>query len=152
MKKKICLLLFVATCLLGVGSYNSAQAQTKLGVRGGIYFEQDEVFAGAHFLHKISRRIMFNPNFEYVFVDPGNLFTLNIDAHYDLPSTSNTIFHVGGGLGISRASFNGNSNTETAPNLLAGMSFGRRGTIPFIQLKVMFFDETQLALAAGLTF
>ena len=85
-------------------------------------------------------------------VDQGSLFTINADFHYDLPSRSSTIFWLGGGLGISRFSFEDFSNTDTGLNLLMGASFSRRPVIPFIQVKVMVMDDTQLVLGGGLTF
>lgn len=129
-----------------------AEAQTHFGVRGGIYLDQDDPFIGAHVTHKIQRQWIFNPNFEYVLVDRGSLFTINADLHYDLPSRSSTMFWLGGGLGISHFSFRDFSNTDTGLNLLMGMSFSRRPVIPFVQVKVMIMDDTQLVLGGGLTF
>jgi hypothetical protein len=92
------LLLGLIWCVTVVGG---AEAQTRFGVRAGVYLDQDEPFAGAHFIHPIERNWIFNPNFEYVFVESGSLFTINADLHYDLPSRSSTVFWLGGGLGIS---------------------------------------------------
>jgi hypothetical protein len=143
------LLIILMLCAV---SASTAGAQTRFGVRGGVYLDQDDPFAGAHFLHAIDRHWMFNPNFEYVFVDRGSMFTINADVHYDLPSRSSAIFWLGGGLGINHFSFREFNNTDAGLNLLMGVSFGRRPTIPFIQVKVMVMDETQLVLGGGLTF
>jgi hypothetical protein len=137
-------------------SLDSASAQTRLGVRGGVYMDQDDPFVGAHFVHTIQRNWVFNPNFEYVLLESntGSLFTINADLHYDLPSSrrSSTIFWLGGGLGISHFSLENVSTTNTGLNLLMGASFGRRGTIPFVQVKVLVDDESQLVLGGGVTF
>ena len=144
---------FLFACmLLSALSFGSAEAQTRFGVRGGFYLDQDEPFVGAHVVHKIQRGWMFNPNFEYVLVERGSLFTINADLHYDLPSRSATIFWLGGGLGISHFSEQNFNNTDTGLNLLMGASFGRRGAIPFVQVKVRVEDDSQLVLGGGVTF
>jgi hypothetical protein len=142
----------VAVLALGAAAFDQAQAQTHFGVRGGFYMEQDRGFVGAHLLNKIQRNWMFMPNFEYVFVEPGSLFTINADLHYDFPSRSNTIFYLGGGLGIAHFSYQDFANTDVGLNLLTGISFSRRPVIPFIQAKVTITDDTQLIIGGGLTF
>jgi len=151
MKPKPTMAVFILMflCVLNSGS---AEAQTRFGVRGGVYLDQDDPFVGAHVVHKIQRGWMFNPNFEYVLVDRGSLFTINADLHYDLPSRSATIFWLGGGLGISHFSERDFNNTDTGLNLLMGASFGRRGAIPFVQVKVKIEDDSQLVLGGGVTF
>jgi len=148
MKLKMIIILLVLMLL----SLGSANAQTRFGVRGGVYLDQDDPFVGAHFVHKIQRAWVFNPNFEYVLVDRGSMFTINADIHYDLPSRSSTIFWLGGGLGISHFSVRDFNNTDTGLNLLMGASFGRRSAVPFVQVKVMVRDESQLVLGGGITF
>jgi hypothetical protein len=153
MKLKTIIALF-AFMLLSALSYGSAEAQTRFGVRGGFYLDQDEPFVGAHVVHKIQRGWIFNPNFEYVIVERGSLFTINADLHYDLPSSSRStiIFWLGGGLGITHFSEQNVKNTDTGLNLLMGASFGRRGAIPFVQVKVRVEDSSQLVLGGGVTF
>ena len=147
--KFIILLLGMFWCMTAV---DDAAAQTRFGVRGGIYLDQDEPFAGAHFIHPIQRHWIFNPNFEYVFVETGSMFTINADLHYDLPSRSSTTLWLGGGLGISRFSSEEFENTDAGLNLLMGASFGRGPAIPFLQVKLMLMDESQLVLGGGVTF
>lgn len=141
-----------AVLALSAAAFDQAQAQAHFGVRGGFYMDQDDGFVGAHLLSKIQRNWMFTPNFEYVLVDPGSYITINADLHYDLPSRSNTIFYLGGGLGISHFSYRDFDNTDVGLNLLTGISFSRRPIIPFIQAKVMITDHTQLIIGGGLTF
>jgi hypothetical protein len=142
----------LAALLVGAASYENASAQSRFGVRGGAYMDQDDAFVGVHAIGAIARHWMFNPNFEYVLVDRGSLFTINADFHYDLPSRSSTVFWLGGGLGVSHVSFREVSTTDTGLNLLVGASFGRRPAYPFIQAKVTFFDDTALVLGGGITF
>lgn len=151
MKLEANMALFIFMFLSAL-SFSNAEAQTRFGVRGGFYMDQDEPFVGAHVVHKIQRGWMFNPNFEYVLVERGSLFTINADLHYDLPSRSTTIFWLGGGLGISHFSEQDFNNTDTGLNLLMGASFGRRGAIPFVQVKVRVEEDSQLVLGGGITF
>ena len=151
MKNKWVFILFAVTAFTAA-VFNEAKAQAHLGMRGGLYMDQDEGFVGAHVLAPIQRNWMFTPNFEYVFVEPGSYFTINADLHYDFPSRSNTIFYLGGGLGIGHYSNEGTENTEAGLNLLTGISFSRRPVIPFIQAKVFIADDTQLIVGGGLTF
>ncbi len=151
MRNKIAIAVF-ATMVACVASFESANAQTHFGVRGGAYMEQDDAFVGVHAVSNLARRWVFNPNFEYVLVDRGSFFTINADFHYDLPSRSSTVFWLGGGLGISHASFRDVGTTDTGLNLLVGASFGRRPAYPFIQAKVTFFDDNALVLGGGITF
>ena len=151
MKNKWRFALFTALAL-SAAVFDQAEAQTHFGVRGGFYMDQDEGFVGAHLLSPIQRNWVIMPNFEYVFIETGSYFTINADLHYDFPSRSNTIFYLGGGLGIGHFSYEGSNNTEVGLNLLTGVSFSRRPVIPYIQAKVMIADDTQLILGGGLTF
>lgn len=144
--------LVLAAALLCFTLGEQAHAQTRLGVRGGAYLDQDDVFVGAHLAHRMQRNLRFMPNFEYVLVEQGSLYTINADFLYDLPSRSSTVLWLGGGLGLSRYSFENFSNNDVGLNLLMGASFGRGPAVPFLQVKVMVMDETQLALGGGITF
>lgn len=143
---------FLAATFLFAASFESASAQSRFGVRAGVYMDQDDGFVGVHAISVIARHWKFAPNFEYVLVDRGSLFTINADFQHDLPSRSSTVFWLGGGLGISHASFRDVSNTDTGLNLLVGANFGRRPACPFIQAKVTFFDDNALVLGGGITF
>jgi len=151
MRLKLIMALLVLM-FLSASSLGSANAQTRFGVRGGFYLDRDEPFVGAHLVHKIQRGWMFNPNFEYVLVEPGSLFTINADLQYDLPSRSNATFWLGGGLGISHFSLEALKNTDTGLNLSMGVRFGRQPATPFLQVKVIMLDEAQLVLGGGVTF
>lgn len=145
-------LLLLTALFCGLAWAVPAPAQTRLGVRGGVYLDQDEVFLGGHLAHQIERRLQFNPNLEYVLVERGSLFTINADFLYDLPSRSRTVFWVGGGLGISRFALEDFRNTDSGLNLLMGVSFGRGPATPFLHVKLMMTGESQLAVGGGFTF
>jgi hypothetical protein len=139
----------------------SASAEVDFGVRGGFYNDADAGFVGVELLTDITRRWYFNPNLEYVFVDDGDLFTVNLDAHYDLP-TQSVYTWVGGGLGVIFSEFDpppgcrrceSDDETDLGVNALAGIGFGRGQAIrPYIQGKVTFSDNTEASIAFGLRF
>ena len=146
----------VAALLLVPGT---ARAEVDFGIRGGIYNDADAGFLGAELLTDfLGRGWFFNPNVEYVFVDDGSLWTLNLDAHYDLKTGAPFDFWLGGGLaGIFRSlddrRFDDDEETDIGLNLLAGLGFARRQAIrPYVQGKVILSDETEAVLAVGLRF
>lgn len=136
----------------------AAQAEIDFGVRGGFYNEADAGFIGGELLMDVTRSWYFNPNLEYVFVDNGDLYTLNLDAHYDFPTRSTFYVWAGGGPAIifsERELRRGGSEDETdlGLNLLGGVGFGRGQAIrPYVQGKVILSDETEASIAFGIRF
>jgi hypothetical protein len=127
--------------------------ETLVGVRGGVYLDADEPFLGVEVLTRIARGWYFNPNFEYVFVDPGSLMTFNLDVHYDFPTRGQAMVWLGGGLGLVRFDppGRGNSDTDPALNVLFGIGL-RRPVIPYAQVKAIVKDDTEVSIAVGLRF
>jgi hypothetical protein len=140
-----------------------ARAEIDLGVRTGLYSDADAGFLGAELLMDVTRRWFFNPNFEYVFVDDGHLYTLNLDAHYDFP-TGRAPYSVwaGGGPAVIFNRFDAppgcrrcrsTSDTDLGLNLLGGVGFGKRQPIrPYIQGKVTLSNNTEASIAFGIRF
>lgn len=133
------------------------------GVRGGFYSDSEAGFVGAELLTGISRHWYFNPNLEYVFVDDGNLYTLNADFHYDFPAQDDFYFWVGGGPALIFSEIDpprncrnceGDDETDLGLNLLAGVGFGstRAAIRPYLQGKVIVSDETEAVLGVGVRF
>jgi hypothetical protein len=126
------------------------------GVRGGVYTERDKPFVGAEILTRAGDSIYFNPNAEYVFIDGGQFWTFNFDAHYDLPMHQRSPYlWIGAGLAVSY--FNpdgpGGSDTNANLNLLAGIGFRTHsGVVPYIQVKLITSDPTELVAAGGIRF
>ena len=150
----------VAALLLVPGA---ARAEVDFGIRGGIYNDADAGFLGAELLTDFFvRGWYFNPNVEYVFVDNGDLWTLNLDAHYDLRTGAPFNFWLGGGPALifrsteevcRRGNCEDEDETDIGLNLLAGLGFMPRAAIrPYIQGKVILTDETEAVLAFGLRF
>lgn len=137
-----------------------ALAQWDFGIRGGIYTEDSDPFLGLELLTRMGDSSwFFNPNFEAVFVDNGDLFTLNGDFHYDFEPAGSVDFWAGGGPAVifrdrDRGRFrDDDSETDLGLNLLAGLGFNPRASIrPYVQAKLILSDDTEGALAFGVRF
>ena len=83
----------------------------------GVYTDVGEPFLGADLLMRISdTRWFFNPSLEYVFVDPGDLATVNLDVHYDLDTDNDDLYvWLGGGPAIVFRDDEGAATTRTTP-------------------------------------
>lgn len=79
--------VLLVVMIVSATAFDSAAAQTRFGIRGGVYLDQDDPFLGAHFVHMIQRHWVFNPNFEYVLVDRGSFYTINADFHFAAPAS-----------------------------------------------------------------
>ena len=102
---------------------------------GGWYTDNDDFFlgAGARFA---AGPITAIPNAEYVFVDGGKLFTLNVDGTLNVLPLAVATGYVGGGLAfVISDPDGGDSNTDTGFNLIAGMGFNAIKLHPFAQIK-----------------
>ncbi len=132
-------------------------AEVDVGLRGGIYTDVGDPFLGADLLMRIlDTRWFFNPNLEYVFVDHGDLATINLDAHYDL-DTNNDGFYVwlGGGPAIVfRDEGHGDDDDETdvGINLLGGIGWQLEAFVPYLQAKALIADDSEVVLAVGVRF
>jgi hypothetical protein len=132
----------------------ASAADTKFGVRGGYYTDIGEPFLGAEVLVPVARRIYFNPNFEYVFVENLNYWTLNGDFHYDFPTHRPYYVWAGAGAGLLRVDPPGadNSDTDVGLNLLAGVGFKTGSVVPYFQAKVILKNGSEFALGFGVRF
>jgi hypothetical protein len=133
-----------------------AEAEIKPGIRAGAYFDAGGFFIGGDVLASFKNRWYLNPNFEYVFADNADLFTLNFDIHYDLRTSHNYYFWLGGGLAVIHVDpDNPRANGETDPglNLFMGIGFPIGGrNVFYIQPKAILSDHSDFALAFGFRF
>ena len=145
--------LFLAGVLALAGGVAPAAA-ADFGVRGGYYFDVEQPFLGAELIMPVARRVYFNPNLEWVFVENLRYLTLNADFHYDFPTRGSNFVWAGAGLGLLRADPEGPGNADTDPalNLLAGVGFRTGGLIPYVQAKVIVNGGSEFVLAFGVRF
>jgi hypothetical protein len=138
-----------------------ARAEVDLGVRGGFYNDADAGFLGVELLTGVTRQIYFNPNLEYVFVDQGDLATVNLDFHYDFETTGPYYLWAGGGPAVIFSDrevrrgnrFESEDETDVGLNVLGGVGFGRGGAFrPYVQGKLTLSDETEASIAFGIRF
>jgi hypothetical protein len=124
------------------------------GLRGGYYFDTSEPFLGAEVIMPVARRIYFNPNVEWVFVEDTTFLTFNADFHYDFPTRGSTFVWAGAGFGLLYADPEGTDNSDTDPalNLLAGVGFRTGGVIPYFQAKMILNGGSEFAIAFGVRF
>jgi hypothetical protein len=134
-----------------------AAADVDVGLRGGYYTDAGEPFLGADVLIQIQdTRWFFNPNLEYVFVQHGDLETLNLDVHYDL-DTHDKDFYVwlGGGPAIlfrDESGPHGDNQTDLGFDLLGGVGWQLKSLVPYLQAKAIISDESEVVLAVGVRF
>ena len=129
-----------------------AQAGIKLNVRGGYYKEQKKPYIGGGINVKIIS-ITFAPNIEYVFVDSGQYYTLNLDGHFNIVSPPGTSLWLGGGLGrLYVKPDGGETSKKTVYNFYGGFGLDALPLDPYIQAKFILSKNltTQLVLSVGI--
>lgn len=127
------------------------------GVRAGVYEDANEGFVGGELLIGIANPWYFNPNVEYVFVDNGDLITVNADFHYDFDVQAPLFVWAGGGPALivsdrDRPGRDDDGDTEVGANLLAGVGWQAGAVVPYLQAKVILSDDSQAVLAFGVRF
>ena len=152
-------LRLLAPWLLAVALLSpTAAGAAMFGVRAGEYTEVGEPFIGLEFLTQVVRpEIWFNPNFEYVLVDNGDLVTLNFDFHYDFDVPDPLLVWAGAGPAlvysqIDRPRGDDDNETDIGLNLLGGVGWRVNSLVPYLQAKALLSDENEFVVAVGLRF
>jgi hypothetical protein len=126
------------------------QTGPRYGAHVGYNFDVDNALIGAQLSWPIVPSVDFYPSFEYYFVNPGSLWSLNFDLKYRPPTTYRA-WYVGGGLNWSHASAAGVSNSDTGLNLLTGLE-GRRGrTRPYVEAKFLLDNGSSFQVVGGIS-
>jgi hypothetical protein len=109
-------------------------------VRGGQYTDTNKAFLGAGVDANV---LLFkaSPNFEWVFIDGGSLYTLNFDASYNINLAAAEVW---GGLGyvLRTTNLDGrDSLTKGGVNVFVGGGLGLVPLKPFAQLKYSYVSN-----------
>lgn len=150
----LCILILGALLVHLPGWISKAGAQIGLDVtaRTGYYTENNDVFLGSGLNLNIAT-ISVCPNLEYVLVDNGDFYTLNLDGHLNLVTPPGTALWIG--LGLARLYYNpdnGSSTRESGMNLLAGFELKMIPLRPYVQGKFIVGDNSQFVIGAGIVF
>jgi hypothetical protein len=152
MNRTIASLLVLSACTVLIGTETAAAATRapQPDVRFGVYTDASGFALGGGLKTRVgtSGYWSFNPNLEMVFFDYGNAVTINGDFLYDIPSSGGPTFHVGVGPAI----LTGNSNTDLGVNLIGGLSASRGTSRPFVQMKAILGEGSELAIMGGVRF
>jgi hypothetical protein len=129
----------LALCLLIIAFPLSASALPFIGfnLRGGQYTDVDDFFLGAG-VDVNALALTASPNLEWVFIDKGTLYTLNLDASFKMPLA---VTQVWAGAGYALRYFEpdgGDGKTRGGLNLFVGGGLGLIPLRPFVQLKYLY--------------
>jgi hypothetical protein len=128
----------------------ASQPGPRFGAHFGYNFDVDDPLIGAQLSWPIVPALDLYPSFDYYFVNPGSLWSLNFDVKYR-PATTYRVWYLGGGLNWSHASAGGVSNSTTGLNLLTGLE-GRRGrTRPYVEAKFILDNGSSFQVVGGIS-
>ncbi len=153
--KALCVALPLALAFLLIAAPAEA---VDFGVRAGVYTDQSDGFVGGELLFPITPQWYFNPNVEWVFVDDGDLFTVNGDFHYDFSVDFDGFVWAGAGAALIVADDDrtrrrdDDAETDVGLNLLGGVGWQVEGFTPYVQGKVIVSDDSEAVVAVGLRF
>ena len=124
-----------------------------LQATGGWYTRDDNFFLGAGLRMGLGT-ITVIPNGEWIFLDRGTSYTLNLDGTLNVLPLGVGSGYVGAGVGLLTVNpESGSSTTDTAVNLIAGFGLNVIPLKPFAQFKyVMVSGEDQRVFSIGARF
>jgi hypothetical protein len=128
----------------------SAAPGPRYGGHVGYNFDVEDVLLGAQVSWPVTPRIDLYPSLDYYLVDPGSLWSLNLDVKFRPPSRQ-ALLYFGAGLNYSRRSVSGNGASDTGLNLLLGYE-RRLRTAPYLEAKIILGDGSSFQIVGGLSF
>jgi hypothetical protein len=119
----------------------------------GRYSTHKDYFAGGGLRFSLGR-FTANPNLEYIWIDNGTSYSVNFDLLRTVLPLGPASVWVGAGLGFYTVNPDaGETNTETAANLIAGIGFQATKYRPFVQYKYVVIEgEDPSAFIVGVRF
>jgi len=138
---------------LGLGATISSAGPINPQLSAGWYTESDAFFLGAGANFGVAT-FTVTPNFEWIFVDSGTAYTLNLDGTMSVLPLGVATVYAGAGIGfMSVDPEHGDSNTDTVVNLIAGAGLNAMKLKPFGQFKYVIVDGNDpLAFSFGVRF
>lgn len=120
---------------------------------GGLYSGGlDEGFLGAGVRFGLGS-LALTPNAEYVFVNEGSAYTLNADFTMPVVPLGVASIYAGAGAGVLIRDVNGNSDSNSVVNLLAGAGLNAVPMKPYGQIKYVITDgEDPFVFSVGVRF
>ncbi len=130
-----------------------AAAQTRVGVRGGISADPEQIYVGGHVdAAEIVERFWFRPNVEVGFGDNLTLATFNAEFVYRISTRREWNPYFGGGPALVLHTFRGGGrrDTDVGPgfNFVAGIE-QNRGLMA--EIKIGALDSPGFKLGIGWT-
>jgi hypothetical protein len=110
-------------------------------------FDLNETALGAQLHMPIARGVEFYPSFDYYLVDVGSLLGLSADLKFRALGDP---LYVGGGLNVMRAGGGGTSNSDTGFDLFAGLETRYTWSHPYIEIRGLFHNGSELQGAVGI--
>ena len=145
---------FTLLALVLFFAHLDALAQVGFGpeARAGLYTQNSDFFLGAGLRVSVPV-VTFVPNAEYVFVDGGTLYTLNLDGQINVLALPLTSLWVGGGWARIHSKPDGaDSSTKSGANLYAGFGMNAIVLKPYLQAKYLVNGDDQFVMTLGLRF
>lgn len=152
MKRYLPVFLLLATLAVPV---DEANAQFQLGIRGGYDLDVDEALIGAEArfgLNNPSFPLIIAPAFDYFFTDDvggreRSFYALDLNLLYPFGINNQTFTpYAGAGLGIGLGDL---VDTDLGVNLLGGATFGFGNIRPYVQARLKFGADRDLASLQG---
>jgi hypothetical protein len=142
--------LLTALLLAGGTTVMAQEARRMhLGIRGGGNFEYEDAAVGASLTVPLGRYFDLYPSFDAYFPDEGSRFGFNADLKYRIPTRTAVKFYSGAGLGMIRREVFDDDDHQWGANVLGGIEHQAGWVHPFLETRVMFYDQTSVGLTAG---
>jgi hypothetical protein len=130
-------------------SAGSAHAQrSHIGFHGGYNFDLEDGLIGAQMHIPVGRLIEFYPSFDYYLTGgTGSLVGINLDLKLRFPAYPWELY-AGGGINFLR----GGGNTETAPDIFAGLETRIGQSHPYFEVRALLHNPSLVQIAGGINF
>ena len=142
-------IVVLAAVLLTMPVAAKAQ-QAHFGGRAGFNAEGNAGLLGVQFSLPIAHRLELYPSFDVYFPDRGSLLGFNGDLKYRIPTSNSLWVYGGGGLGVQYVDVDGANDSDLGVNLLGGIETRLGRVHPFLESRVMLYDDTSFQLMGGL--